>query len=81
MAKVPFLGNDVEADPVDMISDQETWNEYQLGDGTLLRMKTIVSEIFKIRDQYDEAGNPVYFVKSGNVLSVRSPEHLKKPKD
>ena len=71
MVEINFQGQKVQADPVDILTDHETWNEYTLGDGTLLRMKTVVTEVFKLRGRKDAEGKPIYVVKSGNILNSR----------
>lgn len=78
MPRIPYKGREVDATEVDFQTRKEEWNEYQLMDGTSIKMKLVVSEIFKVADEYDEEGNPVYVVRSNNVLVVRSPDNLKK---
>ncbi len=56
----------------------EVWNEYLLEDGTVLRMKLVVTEVYRIEGMYDSDGNPVYQVKSSNVVTVRPPDNLKR---
>jgi hypothetical protein len=57
---------------------KEDWNEYQLMDGTVIKMKLVVSEILRIEGVYDEEGNPAYRIKSTNVPVVKSPDALKR---
>ena len=78
MPRIPYKGREVDATEVDFQTRKEEWNEYQLMDGSSIKMKLVVSEIFKVPDEYDEEGNPVYVVRSNNVLVVRSPDNLKK---
>ena len=78
MAKIPYRGKEVDAVEVDFQTRKEDWNEYQLLDGSSLKIKLVVSEIFKISDEYDNEGNPVYVVKSQNILVARSPDNLKR---
>jgi len=78
MPKVPYKGREVEAVEVDFQTRKEDWNEYQLMDGSSVKMKMVVSEFFKVPDEYDPEGNPVYVVRSQNVLRTRSPDSLKK---
>jgi hypothetical protein len=76
--KVPFEGKIVEGLEMDFKSVKEDWNEYQVNDGVIIRMKVVVTNIAKIPDKYDPEGNPIYVVKSSNVLSTSAPEKLKK---
>jgi hypothetical protein len=76
--KVPFKGWEVYATEVDFQTRKEEWNEYQLMDGTSIKMKLVVSEIFRVPDEWDNEGNPLYVVKSQNILVTRSPNNLKR---
>jgi len=81
VVKIAYKGQEVEGEDINFKLLREDWNRYQLEDGTELRMRLILSEVVKIPDEYDQEGNPVYVVKSGNITVVKSPDHLKgKPK-
>ena len=78
MPKMNLQGKDVDATEVRFQTLKEEWNEYQLMDGTVLKMKTVVGEVFRIENTYDNEGSPVYQVKSNNLVIVKSPDALKK---
>ena len=78
MPRINFQGQEVDAAEVQFQTRKEDWNEYQLMDGSVIKMKTVVGEVFRIEDKYDNEGNPVYQVKSNNLLMVKSPDALKK---
>ena len=78
MPKIPYRGREVDATDVEFQTRKEDWNEYQLMDGSVIKMKLVVSEIFKVPDEYDNEGNPVYVVRSKNVTVVRSSNDLKR---
>jgi hypothetical protein len=67
-----------EGTPIAPTSSQEFWNEYLLDDGTVVRVKLVATEFLRVDGQFDADGNPVYVVKSTNVMSIQSPEALKK---
>ncbi len=73
-------GREVEVQPVGYRATAEHWNEYFLDDGSVVRVKLVATEIARVENEYDDDGNPVYIVRSANVLSVNSPESLRKPK-
>jgi len=75
--RINFGGREVDATQVDFKSIKEEWNEYQASDGTTLKLKVVLTDIFRL-DQYDQDLNPIYVVKSSNVLSSSVPENLKK---
>jgi len=74
---INFGGRTVEATEVGFKGIKEEWNEYQADDGTVLRFKAVVTEVFRL-DEYDQDSKPIYVVKSGNVLASSVPELLKK---
>jgi len=77
--KVPAPdGRLVDGTIVDINSSQENWNQYLLSDGTVLKLKVVATEVIKIDGEYDKEGNPIYMLKSTNVVSVIAPEALKK---
>ena len=78
MPKINFQGREVDATEIEFQTRKEDWNEYQLMDGTVIKMKLVVSEIFRIDGMYDDVGNPVYQIKSTNVATVKSPDNLRK---
>ena len=78
MTKIPFQGQEVDATLVDFRIEREEWNDYQLYDGTHLRIRLVLSEVFRVDGHYDPEGNPIYVAKSGNVIVARPPDELKR---
>ena len=78
MPVIDWRGKQVEATPVKFRNIREEWNEYDLEDGSTIRMKTIVSDVVCVPDEYDQENNPIYVVRSTNMVVVNSPDHLKK---
>jgi hypothetical protein len=76
--KVPFEGKNVDGVELDFKTTKEEWNEYELTDGTIIRLKVVVTNIARLTDKYDNVGNPMYIVRSSNVLGISAPEKLKK---
>ena len=71
MGKIRFQGREVEATEVDFLTRKEDWNEYQLSDGKILRLKTVVSDVYRIEEEVDQEGIPVYQIRSTNVVRVK----------
>jgi hypothetical protein len=71
-------GREVDATEIGFRSSGEHWNEYLVDDGTVIRIKIIATEVVRIDDEYDADGNPVYVVKSGNVMAISAPEDLRR---
>ena len=57
---------------VDFATVREEYNSYKLSDGSMIRMKTVVTNT--------PNGEPIYVVNSQNVLVADVPDDLKKPK-
>ena len=68
----------VDAELVDVQSAQESWSNYLLGDGTSLKLKVVVTEVWREVDGYDHEGNPKYIVKSGNIVVINATDEMRK---
>ena len=71
-------GREVEAVDVDFETVKEDWNEYKLEDGTVLKFKTVVSSIIRTEDYDPMTGDPVYHIRSTNILRANVAEELKR---
>jgi hypothetical protein len=76
--KVKYQGEQVDGIEMDFKTRKEEWNEYELQDGTIIKMKLVASTILKLVDKVDADGNPIYTIKSTNVVGISVPEHLEK---
>jgi hypothetical protein len=74
---LPGVG-EVEATVVGYRSGGENWNEYLADDGTVIRLKVVVTDVYRVDGEYDAEGNPIYVVRSNNVMSVSPPEELRR---
>lgn len=79
--KIPVRPNEPpkEAEFVDVTSSSEPWSTYLLSDGTNVRMKIVLSEVWRVIDEYDKDGNPVYVMQSAGIMNVQAPDTLKRP--
>ena len=55
----------------------EEYNSYKLSDGSMIRMKAVVTNIIRT-DEFTPNGEPIYVVNSQNVLVADVPDDLKK---
>jgi len=78
IVKVPYQGLTVDGIEVDFKALREEWNEYEASDGSTVRLKVIVTNIVRLKDKFDSVDNPIYVVKSSNVLSTSVSEKSKK---
>lgn len=63
---------------VDVIQAKEPWSEYTLSDGSIIKMRSIVAEVWRVTNEYDAEGNPTYVIKAAGMMNVMAPEQLKK---
>ena len=77
--KVRINDEDVDAAEMPFQNVAEHWNEYLLNDGSVIRLKSVVTEILKLEGKYDADGNPQYLIKSAQVVSVSGSERARKP--
>jgi len=61
---------DVES--VEIVHASEQWCEYHLSDGTILKLRPVVSEVWKVTGERDDEGNPKYIIQSTIVTAVSS---------
>jgi hypothetical protein len=79
MKKVQLRVGDrnVEGTLVDFETLREEYNSYKLADGSIIRMKTVVTNIIRT-EEFAPTGEPIYVVNSQNVLVADVPDELKK---
>lgn len=72
-------GPEWDAELVEVQQSSENWNQYLLADGAVIRLKAVAIEVWRILGKYDNEGNPMYVIRSRNVVSVNAPSELRKP--
>ena len=65
---------------VDFDALKEDWNSYKLKDGTTLKVKLVLAGVVRLNNKYDPLGNPVYMIKSTNVVRVMNVSEAYKQK-
>ena len=76
--QVDYQGKKVTGQTVEFDVEKENWNIYSLEDGTKLRMRSVVAQLIRLENEYNQQGDPVYLVNSQNIVSADVPDHLKK---
>lgn len=77
--KEKVLINDKMVEGVEIAFNEkkERWNEYLLDDGTILKMKLIVTKVVKT-EEFNKQNEPIYSVQSQNIIRADVPEKLKR---
>lgn len=75
MTRIIVNGKIEEGDVIDFSVIKEEWNQYITSDGTIIKMKTVVSKIVRT-NRVNEVGEPYYFVNSTNIVDAEVPESV-----
>lgn len=71
--------NLLEGEEVDFENEKEVWNIYKLVDGSTLKVKLVLVNVVRSKDNYDSLGNPLYGITSQNIVKVIDvPKKLKR---
>lgn len=66
-----------DKEPVGFEVVKEDWNVYKLEDGTTLRVKLVLGQVFKLVGEKTPEGEPVYQARSQNFVVAEVPQELK----
>src|ERR1700683_5399043 len=77
--KLTIFGAEIEVSKVPIRKATEFFNEYELEDGSVLRVKNVATSILRIEGQFNPASaEPIYLVLTSPAVSVEKSE-LKAP--
>ncbi len=76
--KINYGGQMVDAQSLEFKTAGEEWNEYWLADGSTVKVKLVVLDIVRVDGRFDANDDPVYLVKSQNVVQIHAPSKLRK---
>jgi hypothetical protein len=56
--------------PVKVITSSEQWNVYRVNDtGDMFRVKMLITEAYRIKDRFDQFGEPMYGINHSPVVA------------
>ena len=61
----------IEATEIEPITSKEDWNEYQLANGDVLLIKTVLVRAMKANEVKNPDGSPLYSVNTHVLIKVR----------
>jgi hypothetical protein len=73
---VEYQGARAQALQLDFTTVAEPWAEYELEDGTQIRIKPVLAQIFRVIDQFQPNGDPVYGLQIGTLPVFTIPPDL-----
>jgi hypothetical protein len=68
--KMAVFGTEMEVVDVPIASSREETSEYELADGSSLRVKNVATSILRIENQFTPDGRPIYLVLGAPVVKV-----------
>ena len=76
---VDYQGRKVTARSIDFnAKTAENWQQYELEDGSVLKVKAVILDVSKLEGEYSEQGDPVYQLSAQQLVTVAVPDELKK---
>ena len=73
--KLNLGGKMVDAEKMDFNTLGDAWSAIRLEDGTVIKIKVVAAEVYKLPGVDPLTGVPQFVVKSSNVLSVEPPSN------
>jgi hypothetical protein len=70
--KMPIFGQEVDVVDVPIKKAVEHFNEYELEDGSVLRVKSVATAMIRVDGQYTPEGKPIYLVMTSPATVVIS---------
>jgi hypothetical protein len=78
---VDYLGRKVEGEVVEFDPVPESWTNYKLADGTMLKIKVSLLDVVRLINEFHpQTGDPVYVFAAQQITNINSPENLKQKK-
>lgn len=71
-ATVDYKGQPISGEDVEFKTLKEDWNEYQLEDGSKIRVRLVVSDIILTKETTQE-GEPLVIVRSATLVRYKTP--------
>lgn len=76
---VDFQGRKVIARSLDFTAKTgENWQQYELEDGSVLKVKAVVLDVTRLEGEYGAEGDPVYQFSAQQLVTVIVPDELKR---
>ena len=72
--KMNLGGRMMEAERMSFKPMDEPWSLYRLEDGSIVKLKLVVSDVYKLPVPDPVTGFPQIIVRSSNVMSYEPPE-------
>ena len=72
--KMAILGKEMDVADVPIKKATEFFNEYELEDGSVLKVKCVATSVLRVEGQFTPDGRPIYIVLTSPATSVMKSE-------
>ncbi len=69
--KLEYQGKQVEATEIEVVRTNEPWVECQLADGKVLMFRDVVVAVYKLVDEKNPDGSPIYNFQTHRVMRIK----------
>lgn len=67
-------GRKVQATEISIRKSTENWNEYELEDGNVIKIKLVLLKILKTVEKNEVTGEPIYMTNTQNLMVTSKKE-------
>jgi hypothetical protein len=60
----------IKGEEMEFTPKKEEWNIYKLEDGTIIKLKTIVTKIIKLNIRHPVTNDPIFSINSQNIAEA-----------
>lgn len=71
--KIAFQGESLDADDLSFERVKEEWSSYETEDGATVKLKHVVTKIYRLCDKKKDDGSPIYVLMGDIVLASDPP--------
>jgi len=77
--KLPLGSTQLDVTEVNITGRTEGVSEYQLEDGSVIRLAVAPTQVIRIDGAFDNEGNPTYIVRHGTVVTtISAPQSVRR---
>ena len=77
--KDPKTGKMIKGQVVKVVKAVEPFSYITLEDGTEVTVRTNVTQVVRLLDQWNEGGAPVYQITANSTITFNSPDEIRRP--
>ena len=70
--KLRVFEREIDVVDVDFEPEEEHFNRYKLSDGSVIKVKAVVTSIMRVHEQFSPDGDPIYLVYTSPATRVES---------